>query len=461
MPPRATSAGTEAVELAASAGLHLDPWQQLVLEEALGERSDGQWSAFETGLVVPRQDGKGSILEARELAGLFLFGEQLLLHTAHQFKTAAEAFRRILTLIDGTRDLRRRVLRVRTSHGDEGIELRTGQRLRFLARSHGSGRGFGGDLVVLDEAYGLVDEELAALLPTMAARANPQLWYASMAPLVGSLVLRRLCRRGRAGKSPGLAYFEWCAGLPDEELAELSVEEKRARLFGLLDDRQAWADANPGLGIRISEEFIEREREAMDDEDFAHERLGIWFDEEDERLFPEATWDLVCTPDARPTGEDLTMGVDVNPERTAAAITAVAGGELEVIEHRNGLGWVVDRAKALDEKWEPIWAVDGSPSAPVASLLPELRDAELEIVEVAGEDLAAACGKFYDAVVERRIKIRRHPSLDRAAAGVQKRNAGAGGGWAWVRQSDVDISPLVAATVAWWVEGGDADPGIY
>lgn len=84
-PDYATSAGREAVDLARSCGLWLDPWQAFVLEHGLGERSDGKWSAFECAIVVSRQNGKGSILEARELAGLFLFDEQLILHSAHEF----------------------------------------------------------------------------------------------------------------------------------------------------------------------------------------------------------------------------------------------------------------------------------------------------------------------------------------------------------------------------------------
>src|SRR5262245_37459467 len=112
-PGARSSAGPEAVDLAAAAGLRLDPWQAAGLEDALGEDSRGNWAAFEVGLIVPRQNGKGSILEARELAGLFLFGEELILHSAHEFKTAAEAFRRVLALIEGTPGLSKRVARVR------------------------------------------------------------------------------------------------------------------------------------------------------------------------------------------------------------------------------------------------------------------------------------------------------------------------------------------------------------
>ena len=99
------------------AGLILDPWQELALMSALGEGDDGKWAAFEVGLVVPRQNGTGSILEARELAGLFLFGERLIIHSAHQFDTSLEAFRRLLTLIEETPDFSRRVKRVSRSHG--------------------------------------------------------------------------------------------------------------------------------------------------------------------------------------------------------------------------------------------------------------------------------------------------------------------------------------------------------
>lgn len=206
-PAEWSPAGQEAIELAASAGLILDPWQQDVLHGGLAEEPDptwpghSRWVCNEVGLIVPRQNGKGGILEALELAGLFLFEDDLILHSAHEFKTAAEAFRRILFLIQNTPDLDKEVDRVRTSHGDEGIELKTGQRLRFVARSTGSGRGFTGSRIILDEAYNLSAANMSALLPTMAAVRNPQLWYTSSAPLPRqeSDTLRRLCKRGRDG----------------------------------------------------------------------------------------------------------------------------------------------------------------------------------------------------------------------------------------------------------------------
>ena len=44
VPDRISSAGAEAIDLARAAGLHLDDWQQWVLDKSLGERDDGTWS---------------------------------------------------------------------------------------------------------------------------------------------------------------------------------------------------------------------------------------------------------------------------------------------------------------------------------------------------------------------------------------------------------------------------------
>ena len=166
-------------------------------------RSDGRWSAFEVGLVVPRQNGKGAILEALELAGLFLWDEMLILHSAHEFKTAREGFLRLGARIAANPWLAGRVLREWRSHGDEGFELKSGARLRFVARTGGSGRGFSADRVVLDEAFKLDDTAMGALLPTLSARPNPQIWYTSSAPKVDSSQLHSVRARGVAGGDPG------------------------------------------------------------------------------------------------------------------------------------------------------------------------------------------------------------------------------------------------------------------
>lgn len=163
-------AAEELLEWAPAYGYQMDDWQEWALTEMTGIRPDGRWSAFESALIISRQNGKNQILEVRELGGLFLFGEQMIIHTAHEFKAAAEHFRRVRDTISSYDDLSRRVKRVMTSHGDEAIELRqaptlifgpggkrvrrnVGGRLRFLARSRGSGRSFTADCFSGDTRY--------------------------------------------------------------------------------------------------------------------------------------------------------------------------------------------------------------------------------------------------------------------------------------------------------------------
>ncbi|MEU6267686.1 hypothetical protein [Saccharopolyspora shandongensis] len=453
-PASNSSAGDEAIELARAAGLHLDPWQQQVLRRSLGETPDGKWSAFEVGVLVSRQNGKGALLEARELAGLVLFGEKLIMHTAHELKTSLEAFRRVESLFKNHDDLRRMVKRVSMVNGSEGIELNNGARLRFVARSKGSGRGFSGDLIILDEAYALTDEQIEALLPTMSARPNPQIWYTSSPPLdaVSGLPLWRMRKRAlRGGASvDGLAYFDWGQTLDDD-----------------YDDPAVWAAANPAMGYRISPDYVRRERESMSDVGFARERLGVWPSEDDDAgLINVRAW-RQSGDEGSQLGDDVVFAADTTPDRSSTTIVAYGArtdelGHVEIVDRRDGTDWVVARLLELRAKWNPV-AVALDTKGPAGSLLLELQqrgvnvpaDTERprrgELAVPTATEYAAACGQFADAVAQGRIRHLgdRQPVLLEAVRGVKARPLG--DAWAWGRKhSAVDISPLVAATLARW-----------
>lgn len=190
----------------------LDDWQQDVLIGSLAERGAPgarRWEALEVGLIVPRQNGKGSILEARELFGMELDPLcKLVTHTAHRADTAGDHFKRMKRIYLRCPDLRAGVVDngrgvdgepsgILKGNGTWSITLVNGSHLAFKTRVNGSGRGFSGDLLVYDEAYHLY--EMDDTLPALSARPNPQVWYTSSAPLPGpeSDVLRGIIRQGR------------------------------------------------------------------------------------------------------------------------------------------------------------------------------------------------------------------------------------------------------------------------
>lgn len=442
------TAGLDAVELAAIAGLNLDEWQQNVLLGSLGEVRAGKWSAFEVGLVVPRQNGKGSVLEARELAGLFLFGEKLIIHSAHEFKTAAEAFNRILGLVQNTPDLDAQVAKVNTGHGNEAIELKNGNRLKFLARSAGSGRGFTADCIILDEAYALKSSEMAAMLPTMAAKSlegNPQIWYTSSAGMPHSEVLAGVRERGHNPQSNRLAYFEWST--PDDT-PKTSVA--------------GWYQANPGLGIRMSKEHVQSELEALDDDEFKRERLGIWEKIGGDSFIPEKAW-AGCldaevarmVADGEVVEQPLTrvaLGVDAPPDRSSASV-CVAGvredGSLfvELIARREGTEWLVSfLAEIVAERGKVPIIADGMSA--VASFAPEFRRERIRVIYPARELYRKACGIFFDKIAQDSIRHAGQPELD-AAAKACLPTSFKEKTWSWTgARSGIDVSPIVAATLA-------------
>ena len=456
VPPFVSSSGQEAVELAAVAGLVLDPWQQYALHVGLGENADGSWSAFETCVNVPRQNGKGGIIEARELAGLFLLGERLILHSAHEFKTSIEAFRRIEQLVMNCDDLRKRVARVRRTTGEEAIELLTGQRLRFLARSGGSGRGFTGNCNVLDEAMILSDDAMGALMPTMAAVKDPQVWYLGSAGIgQPSMQLGRLRQRALAAvesgvPDPSLAYLEWSIDPHVTECHQGCAKHDDPRSPG------AVARANPALGYRLSLEHTERERLTMGEAIFARERLGVGDYPSDSAdtwsVIGEDAWRALADGDSQPA-DPVAFSIDMTPERshTSICVAGMSGSvvHVEVVENRPGMDWVVARAVDLHERWSPrCWVVDAG--GPAGSLIPDLeRELGVEVVSPKVRQVAQACGQFYDAVASGDIVHLDQAPLATALAGARKRDLGEA--WAWARRGvGVDISPLVAVTLARW-----------
>lgn len=451
VPPYVSTAGPEVVELAELAGLDLDPWQRLVVTDSHGERPDGKWAAFEVGVCVARQNGKGGILESIELGGLFLLGDRLIIHSAHQFDTSLEAFGRLLALIEDNPEFDARVQRVSRSHGEEGIALKNRQRIRFRTRTKGGGRGFTCDRLIIDEAMDFPEAVQGALMPTMSARPNPQIYYMGSAvdQMVHEhgIVFARVRERGHAGGDPSLAWFEW------------SVDEEALRLNPALAlDPVAWAQANPALGIRIAEEHVAKEQRSMAPRTFAVERLSVgdWprTDGKEGRMISEADWQACASRTTQIAGTPV-FALDVTPERSYGSL-AVAGwrddrfAHVEVVEHEAGTSWIVSRCAKLQKDYRrALFVVD--PRGPAASLIPDLEEAKVRLLKPAAGEYAGACGAFFDAVIGCKVFFPApQPEIATALEGARTLPSG-DGAWIWSRKSSqVAISPLVAVTLALW-----------
>lgn len=449
--------GDAAVELSATTGLVLDPWQADGLRASLALRPDRTWAAGEVGVCGPRQNGKNGITEARQLAALFLFAEfgvvrsldPLAVHTAHLNDTAAEAFRRLEMLIDASDELRCQVRRISRANGKEAIEVKSGERIRYRARTKGGGRGYGGDDLYLDEAMFLPEFGYGALRPILSARPNPQVWYTGSAVDQeihdDGIVFARVRERAVERSDPRLAYIEW--SLPYERPDDVPEEA--------LTDPEAWAQANPAFGTRILAESVEAEQRSMAARSFTVERLNVgdWPDTDtSQHVIDMLLWAGLADFDSEPDGP-VCFAFDVAPDRSRASV-AVAGkrsdglGHIEVVERAPGTGWVAKRLAELVGKHECLAPrCDGR--GPAASLLPDLERLEIKVETVDASEMAQACGRFFDMAEQRDLRHLGTTELTNALKGAAQRPLG--DAWAWSRKnSAVDISPLVAATLALW-----------
>lgn len=434
-PDHVLSDGPEAVSLAGSVGLVLDPWQSDFLIDAMGRDSAGRWAGDEACLVVPRQNGKTAVLVARALWGAVLGGEALILFTAHEFKTCREAFLLLKGLVESPAFVDEHgEATVSVSHGKEGITFPNGNRVLFIARTRTSGRGFSPDVVILDEAFELDDAALASLKPALSARSNPQMWFGSSAPHETSTVLRRVCLRGRGGEADRLTYYEWCA---DDDAAS--------------SDLSGWLQANPGIGYRLTLEYTASELDALEDDDFRRERLGIWSVEVFASVFDLAAWKSLT--DGRSVIVDgLVFGLDVSPDKRAAVSACGFRGDgashVEVVETFGSTAGVADRvAELVDVHGAALVVLDARSGA--NALVPALDRLDVPVKATNASEMVQAVGMFEASIDAGTVRHLDQPELLAALEGAARRQVG--DAWALSRKSSkVDISPLVATVLAHW-----------
>lgn len=406
----------------------------------MGERADGRWASKFVGMSVPRQNGKSQLIVARALAGVLLFGEKTIIISAHETDTAREIWKRMIDLVEENPSLEARVTGRMNAVNREFLTFGKGlekQTIKLKARSQTGSRGFSADCLLLDEAQILGKRAWGAIVPTMSARPNPQLWLFGTPPTTEDdpFAFERTRDSAQRGKARH-CWLEWSAEQTDD-----------------FDDPETWAKANPSYGIRVSHEACADDRNALDNTQFAQERLGIWLDEEvtSPSKIPLDVWSpLAVNPGESRIVSDVVFAVDVSPDRGhssigVAGVTDLGRLQVEVVADGDGVTWVGSAITELALAWKPLAVVLDQVSA-AAALETTLQAEGIEPLMTNSTEMTQACGGFYDDAASGVLAHLDDPVLNAALQGAETRELV--GAWAWKRRSKVSITPLVAVTLA-------------
>ncbi|MGX4358824.1 hypothetical protein ACWJW2_19825, partial [Clostridioides difficile] len=440
IPERDGSLGAAATVVAHSVGLSLDGHQQHAFDVGMSYRHVEEsethlvlpgrprtWAATQFGFIEPRQNGKSRSLLARQVVGILLLNEPHIIHSAHEVKTAMESFYSLKNLTTDYDILRKRVKRIHSTNGREGIEFygsgkaritRT-TRVSFMARTKGSGRGFSASTILLDEAQELGFAVLAAILPTLSAIPNSQMWMCGTppSPEMNGEVITRQRLQAKAGSSPRQAWVEWGAG--PEPGQESSYD---------YSDPRHWVAANPACPSRIPLSAIEDEFAAMDEETFRRDRLGEWDEEGIDAIIPASIWNRQADPDAG-FYDGLSLCVDVNPARTHSSITLAGYTDkshrkrhMQLLARGAGTDWVVKFVKDfVHDPENKTRAVMMDALSPAASLAGALKANKVQVTLLNTRDVAMACGQMYDGIVAGSVTHADQDELSAAMRASKKR----------------------------------------
>lgn len=426
--------GERLAKVARLMGFDLFAWQRMVADVGL-ERDGDRYRYRTVCAAVGRQSGKSKLIETR-IAYELLQNNRAVAYTAQDRNMAKLKWQEHVHNFENS-SLSKYIRKVSNTNGSERLYMKNGSTYTIVTPNDRGARGMSLNLMVIDEALTHPLSLIAALQPTLATRRNGQLWILSNAGIPGESELlqhyRNIGHSGLQDKNNPLAWFEWAP-----------AEDK----FDYMDEA-VWFQAIPSLSEKNGV-IIEAVREAAltnSPEIFMKEWLNVWPAQEAAQVIATDLWDSLARTDII-VGNRMVLGVDISRERDKASIGAcsIQGGitPIEVVEARDGVGWLVPRLVEIAKKWNAPVVIDSG--SPAGSIIGEVENSGVKVIAVGLRDYARACGSFFDGVQNRTLCHLDDPNLRDAILGSSKRRLG--DAWAWNRQSTTNITPLVAVTLA-------------
>ena len=370
------------------------PWQEHVLKDMLTVDTKGKWIRKTNLLLIARQNGKTHLARMLILAHLIKWETNVLIMSSNR-SMALDTFRQVTDILENNDHLKGFVKQIRYANGTESIEMLNGTRLDVVAATRDGSRGRSvNGLLFIDEVREITEEGFRAATPVTRAHPNSHTLLCSNAGDAFSTVLNDLRERAISYPPKSFGFYEYSA--PQ---------------YCKIDDRSAWAMANPSLGYTITEEAIEEAIATSPIENTRTETLCQWIDSLSSP-WPHGVLEETSDSTLEMTAGAYTVfGFDVSPSRRNGSLTA---GQL-LPDGRIGIGILETYSSqvAIDElqmaasikSWADIYkprlvCFDKYATQTIAD---RLTNAGVICEDVSGQQFYKACGDLLEGLVNHRV----------------------------------------------------------
>ena len=392
--------GPQFGEFAKKVNFELMPWQQYCANDFLTVDSAGMWKKKSIMLLLSRQQGKTTLAALLILFHMFEMGAMSIIGISSHRNMARDTFDKVALIIEQNEWLACQVKPngkgnlASRNNGMETINLKNGAKYEICAATSDGARGKSADILFIDELAHVSEEAWAAAKPVTRARPNSMTILTSSAGWATSTVLNELRDRAMSYPAETLGWYEYSAPAMCK-----------------LDDRAAWAVANPALGYTITESALAEAFSTDNSDTFRRETLAQWVTSLSSP-WPEGSWQA-CSDStlAMGPGPVTYFGLDKGISKRTASL--VAGQILP--DGRIGVAlldtWSADhvvddlaiaaKTKEWADRYRPVMiCFDHFATASIAA---RLTASNQNMVDVSGTAFYQASGDLLDAIVGKRL----------------------------------------------------------
>jgi phage terminase large subunit-like protein len=433
-------------------GEGLDPWQKIMVHYLSAQDENEKWLLPVVGAVVARQNGKSHAVVGRILDDLER-GKQVIA-CAQNLQVAHRWWRKVADLYDEKENgpLASECKKISYAGGSTFIRLHNGGEYRLVAANHKASRGLDKiDTLWMDEVREQRDWRAHdALEPLTTVSPDPQLIITSNAGDIGSVVLN---------KYQDDAWAITNGTLEDDALGWV---EWSAPPGASLDDRAAWAQANPNAGHRFPWKVLEQKfkRAGANPAGWRTERMCQRADAMG-AVIDGSEWASLEQPTPAHFDTPAYMAFELDPLRRSAVITvgnlvdgaphircaSVFTADLdkgEEVSDRQVADAVYDIAKQVRPK--RIGYLEGTGGTVAAMLAPARPKLALENMQ--GQKSARACQLLFDQVTTGALSHDGNPTIALHISTAVREDTNSGGWWFSRVRSPGPIPGATAAAVA-------------